>query len=95
MTENKTFRYSKMKIGQSNKWGIFERENPGICYEYGDPFLYLCGGRDVTEKKMTNDFRKYDVINLKWHIMPNMKNPRYNPGLFLTKDKKFLYVFGG
>ena len=82
-------------MGQSHKWGLYERENPGVCYEYGHSSLYLAGGRNFQEKKMTTDFRRFDVNTLKWKVLPDMKHPRYSPGVFMSKDKKFVYVFGG
>jgi hypothetical protein len=57
--------------------------------------LYILGGPDNTDNRLTSKAMVFDVGNLKWKTLPNMNHPRRSPGSFITQDGKYLYVVGG
>ena len=63
-------------------------------YDYGDRYIYVIGGngKDGLTLKHTE---KFDIYNERWTKLPDLNVARANPGTFLSKDKRYLYVFQG
>jgi len=62
-------------------------------YDFEDRFIYVLGGD--TENGSIPNCEKFDVFNLKWHSMPDLKIARANPGTYISEDRKYLYAFQG
>ena len=63
-------------------------------YEYEDQYIYVIGGNAKSGLTLKHT-EKFDVYNERWTKMPELNIERANPGTFLTKDKRYLYVFQG
>ena len=63
-------------------------------YDFGDRFVYVIGG-SVKNGKMIKNCEKFDILNQKWVEMPELNFERGNPGTFISKDRRYLYVFKG
>lgn len=80
----------------------YKRNSVSAYYAYGARYLYLCGGRDSSEVGFNKGAAKclpfcerFHVQNLKWEDLPDLNEPRSDPGTFETKCEKYLYAFLG
>ena len=71
------------------------RNHFSVCYEPGDQYVYVLGGRDSQSFRYVNWVQKFDVHYLKWTEMPNMIEERIGAASFKSMDGKYLYAFGG
>jgi len=71
------------------------RWNVSTCYVKGERFVYFLGGRNTKTYDVVSWSQRFDVCNLKWENLPDMKNPRLGSGVHLTCDKRWLYAFFG
>tara|TARA_B110000285_G_C15030415_1_gene566441 strand:+ start:338 stop:544 length:207 start_codon:yes stop_codon:yes gene_type:complete len=37
----------------------------------------------------------FDTVQLKWYHLPDLNRERANPGSFISRDKKYLYLING
>ena len=57
--------------------------------------MFCIGGNNSDLKSDLTSCEKYDVYNQKWYGMPSMNHSRSNPGLFISHDKRYMFVFSG
>lgn len=82
------------KIDMLQKSG-HKRSNFGVYHKYGEKYIYVVGGQDTLWYENLNTVQKFDVHQEKWENAPNLNHKRFAPGLFMSKDNKHLYAFGG
>ena len=63
-------------------------------YDFGERYIYLIGGTRDNEG-MIADCEYFDTKLNRWHEMPSLNEPRSNPGVLISNDKQYMYVFWG
>lgn len=57
--------------------------------------MYVVGGKYTKSLNNCRAVQKFDIIKSEWVNMPDMKQARLGPGLFISNDGTELYAFGG
>lgn len=57
-------------------------------------FVYVFGGIDEKENKVKSCM-KFNLHTEKWEKMADLNQPRSSPGVLLSNDGLYIYVFGG
>jgi hypothetical protein len=72
-----------------------KRNNFAYLHNYSEKYIYIVGGEDTVHYESVNWAQKYNTYSKIWEEMPNMRTRRMGPGIFQSRDEKYIYVFGG